>query len=101
MVDVSTFNRMNPSYTEFGASAHVDPVQQQNLNIRNQLYGQGNPYYYQQQQQRMMLQQQVAAKGAGGFDQSLSLTEENLYKTWPTVAGFSFSAKAWGEIVIS
>lgn len=101
MVDVATFNRMNPSYKEFGVSAHMDATQQQNLNIRNQLYNQGNPNYYQQQQQRMMLQQQLAASNAGGFSQQLSLTDENLYKTWPTVAGFSFAAKAWGEIVIT
>jgi len=29
-----------------------------------------------------------------------SITEENFYKTWPTVLGFSFAAKKWGEINI-
>jgi hypothetical protein len=29
MVDISTFNRMNPEYTEFGSSAHDTSTQQQ------------------------------------------------------------------------
>jgi hypothetical protein len=31
---------------------------------------------------------------------NLSLSEDTLYRTWPTVAGFSFSAKCWGEIIV-
>lgn len=101
MVDIATFNRMNPSYTEFGASAHVDPIQQQNFNVRNQLYNQGNPYYYQQQQQRLLQLQNQQAASNNYFNQNMALSEETLYMTWPTVAGFSFAAKAWGEIVIA
>lgn len=38
MVDIATFNRINPSYTEFGLSAHQNAYQQQQLNIQQQLY---------------------------------------------------------------
>jgi len=37
----------------------------------------------------------------GNFNELIKLTDEMLYKTWPTVAGFSFAAKAWGEIFVA
>eukprot|EP01120_Amphizonella_sp_Union-15-10_P010874 TRINITY_DN4509_c0_g1_i1.p1 TRINITY_DN4509_c0_g1~~TRINITY_DN4509_c0_g1_i1.p1 ORF type:complete len:667 (-),score=162.77 TRINITY_DN4509_c0_g1_i1:118-2118(-) len=29
------------------------------------------------------------------------ITDEHLYMTWPTIGGFSFSSKKWGEVLIS
>ena len=28
------------------------------------------------------------------------LPEETWYKTWPTIGGFSFSIKKWGELAV-
>jgi len=44
-------------------------------------------------------QRQGLSQSAAGSTK-LKLGDDILYKTWPTVAGFSFAAKAWGEIII-
>jgi len=66
MIDCNSFNRMNPTYTEFTIN-----------------------------------------KAAGGFarvgsseDTIESLPEDILFKTWPTVGGFSFTVKKWGEVIV-
>eukprot|EP01125_Pyxidicula_operculata_P001198 TRINITY_DN11136_c0_g1_i1.p1 TRINITY_DN11136_c0_g1~~TRINITY_DN11136_c0_g1_i1.p1 ORF type:complete len:693 (-),score=151.38 TRINITY_DN11136_c0_g1_i1:47-2071(-) len=30
-----------------------------------------------------------------------TITEDNLFMTWPTIGGFSFSSKKWGELLVS
>eukprot|EP01121_Diplochlamys_sp_Union-15-3_P020757 TRINITY_DN8186_c0_g2_i2.p1 TRINITY_DN8186_c0_g2~~TRINITY_DN8186_c0_g2_i2.p1 ORF type:complete len:521 (-),score=80.21 TRINITY_DN8186_c0_g2_i2:281-1801(-) len=30
-----------------------------------------------------------------------TIPEEFLYKTWPTIGGFSFTVKKWGEVIVS
>eukprot|EP01090_Pellita_catalonica_P001615 TRINITY_DN11383_c0_g1_i1.p1 TRINITY_DN11383_c0_g1~~TRINITY_DN11383_c0_g1_i1.p1 ORF type:complete len:745 (-),score=138.80 TRINITY_DN11383_c0_g1_i1:227-2254(-) len=83
MVDIATFNRMNPAYTVFGTSGHTQASQDWQMR---------NPYGY------MQPAQVNAQKEALSMT---SLQEEHLYMTFPTVAGFSFSAKEWGEILIT
>jgi len=61
MVDASTFNSMNPNYTEFRA---------------------------------------VAGHSVSGEDFMAQVPDEDLYMCWPTVPGFSFSSKKWGELLV-
>eukprot|EP01121_Diplochlamys_sp_Union-15-3_P018421 TRINITY_DN6693_c0_g1_i1.p1 TRINITY_DN6693_c0_g1~~TRINITY_DN6693_c0_g1_i1.p1 ORF type:complete len:470 (+),score=88.16 TRINITY_DN6693_c0_g1_i1:105-1514(+) len=65
MIDGNSFNRMNPTYTEFSQS--------RNNNI---------------------------GRGGTSHDDIESIPEEFWYKTWPTVGGFSFTVKKWGEVII-
>jgi hypothetical protein len=86
MVDISTFNRMNPEYTEFGSSAHDTATQQQ-------------------LQQLLATQQRFTgdytqAQASLPVDGQMKITKAMRYQTWPYVAGFSFNAKRWGELLV-
>lgn len=84
MVDIHTFNRMNPSYTEFGSSAHDTATQQQvNQLLANQQRLTGN-----------------YSQTALNLEGQKKLNPSQLFMTWPYVAGFSFSAKRWGELLV-
>eukprot|EP01088_Endostelium_zonatum_P007773 TRINITY_DN2018_c0_g1_i1.p1 TRINITY_DN2018_c0_g1~~TRINITY_DN2018_c0_g1_i1.p1 ORF type:complete len:829 (+),score=180.08 TRINITY_DN2018_c0_g1_i1:70-2487(+) len=93
MVDISTFNKMNPEYTEFGSNNHqLTPQSNQGAfdrNAFNASRGGNKPQKKKHFQEGRLI---------GEVDR---LTDDMLYRTWPTVGGFSFSAKAWGEIFVS
>jgi len=74
MVDITTFQRMNPQYEGFKDPNAV------NLSTNAALSYQANP------------------TDAPRFT---NLPDDTLYMTWPFVAGFSFACKKWGEILIS
>jgi len=86
MVDVETFNRLNPNYTEFVYNSN-----QQNQNQYNQNYNYRNLDDY-------MSNPQSKKKDQNTME---DLPEEDLFMTWPTLPGFSFAAKKWGEFQIS
>jgi len=90
MVDIATFNRMNPEYSEF-VQGNMDPDVQQQVNLQTQVDNMSRGGY---------AQQGNLIQGGGNFNRNVNIEDEDLYRTWPTVAGFSFSAKTWGEIVI-
>ncbi|PRP81652.1 hypothetical protein PROFUN_01159 [Planoprotostelium fungivorum] len=74
MCDVSTFQRMLPEYAEF-----------KNTSVQTQYDQFGNP-----------MRQDDAVDGV-----EKSVPDSELYRCWPTVAGFSFAAKSWGEILVA
>lgn len=86
MVDIHTFNRMNPSYTEFGSSAHDNATQQQlQMLVASQQRITGDYTSY---------------TTSMPSDSQKSIVESQLFMTWPYLAGFSFSAKRWGELLV-
>lgn len=71
MVDGTAFNRFNPNYTTF------------RLQSTHHSYG-----YY-------------ADSSKAERSAERDITPERLFSTWPTVPGFSFPSKRWGEILVS
>eukprot|EP01119_Soliformovum_irregulare_P002535 TRINITY_DN1277_c0_g3_i3.p1 TRINITY_DN1277_c0_g3~~TRINITY_DN1277_c0_g3_i3.p1 ORF type:complete len:578 (+),score=211.97 TRINITY_DN1277_c0_g3_i3:1-1734(+) len=69
MVDLKTFGRMNPNYNEFNNPGGINTLAQ--------------------------LAQQRQVPGQTTFSK---LHRDIYFMTWPTVAGFSFSCKTWGEL---
>ncbi|KAL6043367.1 Mitochondrial sorting-like protein [Balamuthia mandrillaris] len=107
MVDIATFNRMNPEYYEFGNNNNM--AHAQNLRQNHQLDRQQqmlNSVLYNNAQGEVqtaaqeMTQQLANNGGVTSNSQSMRLTPDMYYMTWPMVAGFSFAAKRWGEIII-
>ena len=84
MVDIKTFQRMNPEYANF-----KDPNQ---IAGANAAYMQDN-YNYNYNNPNMPAQ---------GLPAKMTTIQKNvLYMTWPSVAGFSFACKKWGEVLVS
>eukprot|EP01117_Protostelium_nocturnum_P004815 TRINITY_DN1745_c2_g1_i1.p1 TRINITY_DN1745_c2_g1~~TRINITY_DN1745_c2_g1_i1.p1 ORF type:complete len:518 (+),score=167.48 TRINITY_DN1745_c2_g1_i1:163-1716(+) len=80
MVDIKTFQRMNPEYATFKELNKVDTsIHYFNDNNRNIAVGEATD---------------------GGSVMKV-IPDHLLYQCWPSVAGFSFSSKKWGEILVS
>jgi hypothetical protein len=88
MVDIATFNRRNPQYTEFGDSGH-----QQQVTMQQQQFNQACAH--------LGLNAGMVKSDADSAAKAFKLNRRELYKTWPYVAGFSFHSKSWGEILVS
>lgn len=77
MVDVRNFLRIHPDYDEFKDPSAV------NLSLGD------------------LNSQDDAARQLAQRGKMQKIPKEQLALTWPTVAGFSFSCKAWGEVMVS
>jgi len=72
MCDTKTFQRMRPEYEEFKMSSAQHPEYDYRGNIVQPTSNEGT-----------------------------EISANEHYMCWPTIGGFSFAAKAWGEIMVS
>ena len=78
MVDLTTFERMNPDYQVFKNPNGINTLAQISQNM-----GYNNNYYQ-----------------ANNSGIKVKLNKDVYFMTWPTVAGFSFACKRWGEVIV-
>lgn len=84
MIDVGTYNRMNPNDVSFRFSG-VSSRQNQ----------------YNQQQHMYDSWGNVINPVQVNPNQFATVAPENLFMCWPTLMGFSFKKKQWGEFLVS
>jgi hypothetical protein len=89
MIDTSTYNRLHPSDSSFRFSGAGS--RRQNMRNRNQ-----NQHQYQYDMWGNA--QESPQSNPNQFKQ---VSEEDLFMCWPTLPGFSFKKKQWGEFLIS
>jgi len=83
MIDVGTFNRMHPNDYAFRYSGSLRHNNNNNYNQQYDYWGGAQPENQPQQ---------------GNFN---VLRPEELFMCWPTLPGFSFKKKQWGEFLVS
>eukprot|EP01114_Cavostelium_apophysatum_P015219 TRINITY_DN4103_c0_g1_i2.p1 TRINITY_DN4103_c0_g1~~TRINITY_DN4103_c0_g1_i2.p1 ORF type:complete len:396 (+),score=155.16 TRINITY_DN4103_c0_g1_i2:846-2033(+) len=85
MVDIKTFQRINPAYLTF---KDANKMNGNNGNFDDD-WAQAQAVLYREQNPTAV--ELLSEK----------IPEDLLYQTWPTVAGFSFACKKWGEILVT
>jgi hypothetical protein len=96
---------MNPEYTEFGSSAHDTSTQQQ---LQQLMAAQQVRLTFTHDTHDTQLTDDFdRQRFTGDYTQTTlpvagqkRISKAMRYQTWPYVAGFSFTAKRWGELLV-